>query len=1271
MHDISTTQRTTYLRGLLQGYGTLSLPLGSGLSFSLLQIFQPLRLRQSATDEQKQQNEKNEETPDDTDEDNRKNGEPEDPDVLAENGIEALNKSEQGRMVILGGPGTGKTTVLKHLLYHHAQLALEERAAPLPIFLSLPELARMGQDLDAYLVHIVQELGLATDYAQTLSQAIEHGHAFVCLDSLDEVLPRQRAGIIRQVNELAQKNGNSWIVGSRFTDYKGGQFEHGQFQEWELQPLDQERRLRLATQLLPELQRQLAIPTQSTPSPQAYVQALGEHRQAATWGTNPLLFSLGAVAYLRRGTLTGSRAMLYREVINALLETRGGDVQLRHILAHSSLELYQAKGRTFTREELHAALISLNTEQQASWSVEEMGYRVLNSGVLDVVAAETYSFRHQTLQEYLAASALAECFMSADEQTRMVAQQLAWSKHTYSRWNQIERLLVGILVQEYAEAGTLQARAWFIQLLERRVTGDPGNLSLELAINVLGEVAQLQEWQAAETLELEEMAATMWGEEVKKLGEYALRHNRGRQFGRYLAMAADIGCLRPTAQQRAIELLLNVLVGRSRYNHLDEIIGAIHSRFLMQYLLEVLERRPDPHDQRCIKSIFKHMGEFAPIDVMLDEFKSEEHGSNRMALVRALIHLSPYVPPEKLVPFLRMRGFGRPQFAGEILKAIAKTKELPIQDLLTVLHDSDDDAVFYAACVLATVQHPAGIDPLLAQLNNPQSSQRGRALQALGQYKMLAPLDKLIVMLEDKNANIRKGVVEVLAQLGSAAPLEPLIRAANDPSEYVRGKAIEALGQLGDRAPLDVLIQATNDPEYWVACTAIKVLGQLGDHAPLDVLIQATNDSDGDVVCEAIKALGQLGDRVPVELLLGFLDKRGFFTPALEALSKKQIMEHVPDQFLLDLYERNWQERTGILNILANMGHPLASTLIINMFSNDGRYSILTAQRIEQRSSSLLTTERREVIGARCYPVYGRAIALLAFWQEQHVLDVLLRLLADERWRVSDAAADELCERANELVPTDLLALLTHRFAWVRKNVFRVIAASINLFPVEPLVAALHDSDAEVCAEAAKSLRTHGENAPLDELFAATLDGNWAAMVTLSTWGRRDPALGVAAVMNLLRREDSNGEAAKEAFEILSSYVPAEILLQALYDAGKIEIASFVAEALGKMGEERMPVEELAQALQDKRQYIRQAAASALAMSGKRAPVAALIKALKTKTPLKCGKKSSRLWLKSANMAMSRTKFSCTRFLKGVTIKPMSHFFKHLPHKANASFLRR
>lgn len=51
MHNVSPAQRSIYLRALLQRYDTLSLPLGTALSFSLTQVFQPLRLRQSSLSE--------------------------------------------------------------------------------------------------------------------------------------------------------------------------------------------------------------------------------------------------------------------------------------------------------------------------------------------------------------------------------------------------------------------------------------------------------------------------------------------------------------------------------------------------------------------------------------------------------------------------------------------------------------------------------------------------------------------------------------------------------------------------------------------------------------------------------------------------------------------------------------------------------------------------------------------------------------------------------------------------------------------------------------------------------------------------------------------------------------------------------------------------------------------------------------------------------------------------------------------------------------------
>lgn len=219
MRELTTEQRAGYLRQLLQRYDMLSLPVGSGLSFSLIQVFQPLRLRQSSMDAQETPASEEEHSLTDDEESDRLDEQVPPQETLAENGLHALSQSPHGRLVILGGPGSGKTTVLKHLICHQARLALEDPGAALPLFLSLPDLARSNLELPAYLAQQVAGPGLEADVGQALMQAIEQDHAFICLDSLDEVLSHLRAGIICQINTLAHRHGKNWIVGSRFTDY--------------------------------------------------------------------------------------------------------------------------------------------------------------------------------------------------------------------------------------------------------------------------------------------------------------------------------------------------------------------------------------------------------------------------------------------------------------------------------------------------------------------------------------------------------------------------------------------------------------------------------------------------------------------------------------------------------------------------------------------------------------------------------------------------------------------------------------------------------------------------------------------------------------------------------------------------------------------------------------------------------------------------------------------------------------------------------------------
>lgn len=379
--------RKKYLANMIKRYNSVTLPLGPTEGFSLHAIFQPLSLHNDPLMDDSREEEKRRRHPDgfegDISDKARMRREKDVEKIIAVHGEDALVKSPQGRIIILGGPGTGKTTTLQYLIACRAKDAMSDPRAAIPIIIPLPRFAHSEKTFQQYLVNIVEDMGIERNYADLLWEAVEAKHAFVALDSLDEVEPRERPRMIELINRLASESGNIWLVGSRFTEYKGGQFKRGQFAEWELLPMNNTLRRDLAEKLFPELRRLLPHSLEHMHTPQEFVYLLENHPHAAAWGKNPLLFSLAAVIFVQTGELPYSRATLYRDVIDAVLSIREPDNMKRdHLfrpLTGLALWLHQTKGRTFTHEDL---FVFLEDIQQRPWAeAEQIAKSIITSEI--------------------------------------------------------------------------------------------------------------------------------------------------------------------------------------------------------------------------------------------------------------------------------------------------------------------------------------------------------------------------------------------------------------------------------------------------------------------------------------------------------------------------------------------------------------------------------------------------------------------------------------------------------------------------------------------------------------------------------------------------------------------------------------------------------------------------------------------------------------------------------------------------------------------------
>ena len=1076
-HKSSATKneenRKKYLEQVYQSYSFVTLPISPSENLSLHAIFQPLALRSDPLAveelERSQRRKLLGEHPHGSEETRHHHEisqieqqgsllreKKHDLSVIAEHGEDALSKSPQGRIVILGGPGTGKTTTLKYLVSRRAYQTLEKTQdaarAFLPIFLSLADLARSGKTLQSYLVDVVEGMKVDRSYADVLWAAIERGHAFVALDSLDEVPPAQRQRMIALVNSLASDKGNIWLVGSRFAEYKGGQLKYGQFNEWELLSMTPQLRKELAEKLLPELCRLLQKEVTVFSSSSDFVNLLEKHPQAATWGENPLLFSLAAAVYAKTGGLPPSRAVLYHNVIEAVLTLKESDSvtrkRLLRVLTALSLWLYEGKkGRTFT---LHDLLTFLEDIKHYSWAeTENIAEKITTSGVLDIVARETYGFRHQTFQEYLAATELAQILIGPDEQRKEHALALAWSKRTYSRWTEILCLMVGVLVLEHGKEGIRTATLWLQKLATQNALpeGDPGNLGVALMLKSVREITLVEGgiWEETEIRALERDMITFWLHDLFETtgGNHEAREERLKD------LASDISLLHPTTVVWTIEQLLPLL--------LDENIRV----------------------RRTAIETLGLLGECVPLDPLLT-LLSTDTWSVKMAVLRALKTLKKHPSLEQC-------------------RELFNTEDRQIREALIQTLDSARDPLFGSF--------------LVEVLSDTETDVRRAAIQALGNLAGDAPVELLLPFLNSAATEQSEAAAEALGMLGKYAPIEDLMDALN--KSETGQNAAKALGMLGPYAPISFLIEATHASIAEICIGAARALGNLKNYLAIVPLSELLEENNIDIRRTAIEAIEEIIEPVSTS---GFLDLSGYIRWSLRWQRRKNyyVLEGgvsvLPESIVSATKDEDVIISLSALRIVALLGDRTSLEPLLDALQNDS-YDI---RREAIRSLGMLEEHVpvevfMRVLEDENWEVREAAIETLGALGQRAPIDTLRSIMQEGRSVNISIAVVRACGMLGHYAPIDLVleALDDDDFTVVREAT-RALATIGQWIDAKTLFSALEKNKKPLFIPAIQILGTLKDEASLDVLLSLFKEG-WdigkAVIHALAHWGKSMPRI--------------------------------------------------------------------------------------------------------------------------------------------------------------------
>jgi len=373
--------------------------------------------------------------------------------------LEILDSNRQ--VVVVGDPGSGKTSLLKYLALRWAK----EDLGLLPVLVDLKEYVKDRRGILEYCqsAHEVFRLNAAE-----LKMRLLAGRAAFYLDGLDEIFdPSTRLSVIEEIVVLSASYAlTPIVVTSRKVGYeperlRSAGFLHATLEEFDLsQMFDFLRQWhRIAED--DDKERVLML--------QRLERALQESPAIRELAGNPLLLTMMAILN-RNQELPRSRVALYREASRVLLDDWDAKKALpvsefdredkEALLRELADEMQQAEGglagnlieQSKLKEKVQLFLERLpvhDSRRKARALVKHLQER---NFILAYAGADCFSFVHRTFLEYYCADWFVDRFQKKQDLTLEQLKMDVFGRHWMDeKWHEVLRLIAGMVEEKKAE----------------------------------------------------------------------------------------------------------------------------------------------------------------------------------------------------------------------------------------------------------------------------------------------------------------------------------------------------------------------------------------------------------------------------------------------------------------------------------------------------------------------------------------------------------------------------------------------------------------------------------------------------------------------------------------------------------------------------------------------------------------------------------------------------------------------------------------------------
>ncbi len=839
------------------------------------------------------------------------------------------------RIVVLGDPGAGKTTLMRFLAMQFArairdgQSAVQDKEgneygpARLPILFRVSEYADAIREdkslkLKRFLARAFEHVDAPRPaIARLLEESLRRGEALILLDGLDEVIDQSdRSRIVHEIEDLVSNShaDNRVVVTSRIAGYAAARLD-GRYQHFTLLDLEREQIEKFLTRWCNAAERFLS--SEATDKEVACIaqreidgilKAVDDNPGVKRLAVNPLLLTILAMIHRNGARLPNRRVKLYEMAAESLLEdwqmAKGiaSDKTIREDEAaqflwplafwmHSEKPSGLASERE-VKEKLAEVLSqtrNLPTDHpDVIAKVNDFLDRVQRvTGVFVERAPGEYGFLHLTFEEYFAARELVRNPQTA-------ARKIHPLRHD-PRWREPILLAIGFASQGFPDL--------------------PSSL-IRTAILAEGEEAALLKCKPSQYESILHrdllLAARVLGDDVR---------------------------VDPLLQRQIVAQLANLYFADSSPKVLCEdiqkVFTSLAGTFANDDVVEFLERRLSdsaPSLRSAAASALEAMEERAVSAGLIEKLLAllaDTEGTVRSAAASAL-------------------GAMGGQAASEDV----------IEKLLGLLASTEGAVRSAAASALGSVGERAAredvIEKLLGSLADTEEAVRSAAASALGAMGGQAAsedvIEKLLGLLADTEWSVRRDASYSLGQLWEQAVAEGVVEKLADllasSERDVQDAALRTLGELGERVAsedvIEKLLSLLSNSDWGIRFIASRSLGMLGEPAAskdvIEKLIGFLAHDSKHVRSGAALALEQFGERVAseevIEKLFGLLmdsDERvrSDAAKALGELGERAASDEVIDKLLDMLTDSSMIARSGAAWALNSMGERAANEAVI------------------------------------------------------------------------------------------------------------------------------------------------------------------------------------------------------------------------------------------------------------------------------------------------------------------------------------------------------